>query len=210
MKLISRAYSKLALSFLGVALCSSSSLTTVAHAEDINEIFKRVNEYVAKENYTKALEELSWAKKEIEKQNSSKIAKLLPEEISGFKGSEAKVTNALGMLNLEKTYKAEGKEIQLSLTGGAGGAGDSMGGLSGLARMGMMMDASQGGSETFRIDGRTASLKTEGTRPELTIILESGSMLKLEARKGVDAAALKTFGETMKLAPLDTYLKGAQ
>lgn len=180
-----------------------------ACAEDINEIFKKVNDYVAKENFPKAIEELGWAKKEIEKLNSQKIGKLLPNEVNGFTGDAPKIQSALGFTTIERNYTNGGKTIVLNLAGGAGGAGGALGGLAGLAKMGMMMEGADGTSDTFRIDGRTANLSTQGGSPELTLFLDSGQILKLEARGGVDAAQLKTFAEQLKVTALDEYLKGS-
>lgn len=178
-----------------------------AFAEDIAQIFKKVNDYVATENYTKALDELSWARKEIEKLNATKITKLLPDQVNGFKGETPKVQTALGINNIERRYSNGSTTIEVSLTGGGDALGGA-GGLAGLARMGMMMGAQEPGSETFRIEGKTATLSTSSGRPELTVILESGQILKVEGASGSDAAAVKSFAEGLKISALDTYLGG--
>lgn len=177
-------------------------------AEDINEIFKKVNGYVTEQNYPKALEELSWAKKEIEKLNSTKIGTLLPTEVNGFTGGEVKVQSAMGFDNIERDYTGSGKKISVSVTGG--GAGGAMGGLAGLARMGMMMGGQQPGVDSFRLDGRTANLDTTGGKAELTVFLDSGSILKIEGQKGVDAATIKSFAEGLKISNLDNYMRGTK
>ncbi len=177
-----------------------------AHAEDINQVFSKVNEYVQQKNYPKALEELSWAQKELEKMHQGRLAELLPADVAGFKGSEPELNSALGFSNVEREYTSGEKSIQLSLTGTGGTEG--LGGLAGLAKMGMMMGGVQAGKDQFRIDGRTASLDTTGT-PELTVFLESGSLLQLRAAEGVDGPTLKKFAEGLKVADLDAYLKGA-
>lgn len=177
-------------------------------AEDVNEIFKKVNQYVAEQNYPKAIEELSWAKKEIEKLNSTKIGSLLPAEVNGFTGGEVKVQSAMGLDNIERDYSGNGKKINLSVTGG--GVGGAMGGLAGLARMGMMMGGQQPGVDSFRVDGRTATLDTTGTKAELTVFLDSGSILRIEGQKGIDAETLKSFAEGLKISNLDNYMRGAK
>jgi hypothetical protein len=180
----------------------------LSRAEDINEIFKKVNGYVTEQNYTKALEELSWAKKEIEKLNSTKIGTLLPTTVNGYTGGEVKVQSALGFDNIERTYTGSGKNIQVSITGG-GAAGGPMGGLAGLARMGMMMGGQQPGMDSFRLDGRTANLDTTGGKAELTVFLDSGAILKVEG-SGVDGATLKSFAEGLKISNLDNYMRGTK
>jgi hypothetical protein len=181
------------------------ALSQGAHAEDINQVFSKVNEYVQQKNYPKALEELSWAQKELEKMHQARLSQLLPSEVAGFKGADPELNSALGFSNVERQYSSGEKSIQLSLTGTGGTEG--MGGLAGLAKMGMMMGGVQAGKDQFRIDGRTASLDTTGD-PELTVFLESGSLLQLRAGEGVDGATLKKFAEGLKVGDLDSYLKG--
>jgi len=179
-----------------------------ALAEDVNELFKKVNTYITEQNYPKALEELSWAKKEIEKLNSTKIGTLLPATVNGFTGGEVKVQSALGFDSIERDYTGNGQKISVSVTGG--GAGGAMGGLAGLAKMGMMMGGQQPGVDSFRLDGRTANLDTSSGKAELTVFLDSGSILKVEGQQGVDAAALKSFAEGLKISNLDNYMRGTK
>ena len=190
-----------------LACCALLVPTLNIRAEDINVVFKKVNEYVAQQNYPKAMEELGWARKELERLHTIKIGTLLPNEINGFTGAAPKTQSMLGMTNIERTYTNAKQRIELSI---AGGTAEGMGGLAGLAKMGMMMEANEPGNETFRIDGRTATLKAaQPTSPELTVVLESGQILSLRG-KGVDAAALKSFAEAMKIGDIDSYLKGGK
>jgi hypothetical protein len=175
-----------------------------AHAEDINEIFKKVNTYVQEQNYPKALEELNWARKEIEKLNTQRIGTLLPNSLNGFNGGETKVQSAMGFNNIEKDYTQGEKSIKVSITGG--GADGAMGGLAGLAKMGMMMGA-QPGMDSFRIDGRTANLDTTSGNAELTVFLDSGAIMKLDG-EGIDGKTLKSFAEGLKITNLDNYMRG--
>ncbi|MCB0321803.1 MAG: hypothetical protein KDD60_12825, partial [Bdellovibrionales bacterium] len=93
--------------FFGVLFVGASlfGLPNFGHAEDINELFKKVQDYVSKKNYTKALEELAWARKEIEKLHNSGLQAYFPEELDGLKGSEFEVSSALGLTNVERQYK---------------------------------------------------------------------------------------------------------
>ena len=185
------------------------SFPIFAHAEDIGEVFKKVQEYAQQKNYPKAMEELQWAQKELEKLHQQRLGELLPADVDGFKGSDTEVQSAMGFSNIERQYSKGDQSISLSISG-ANGA-DGMGGLAGLAKMGMMMGGAQAGKDQFRIDGRTASLDTTSGAPELTIFLESGSILQLRAGddtiKGPD---LKKFAQGLKVADLDGYLKGSK
>jgi len=179
-----------------------------ALGEDINEVFKKVNEYTQQKNYPKAMEERTWAQKELEKLHQQRLSELLPAEVDGFKGGDTQVQQMMGFSNIEREYTNGDKNIRLAITGTSGT--DGMGGLAGIAKMGMMMGATQPGRDQFRINGRTASLDTTSGSPELSVFLESGSVLQLTTGDGVDGPALKKFAEALKIGDLDTYLKGAK
>ena len=95
---------------------------SAARAEDLNAILKRMNDYVAQENYPKALEELSWACKAIEKMHAVRIAKLLPATVEGFTADPPKLQSAMGFSQIECKYKKGGQKITLSIAG-TGGSG---------------------------------------------------------------------------------------
>lgn len=188
------------------ALALSLFLPAVSQAEDINEIFKKVNEYVESKNYTKALEELNWAKKEIEKLRNEGIKTYFPDQVEGLTGQKFDVSSALGMTNLERRYAGGSTSVVVSLVGG--GKTGAFGGLAGLGKMAAMMQQGQG-IDSFRIDGLTASLDESGTNPELSVFLDSGSILKIEGTRGADGEKLKSIAKEIDLGGLDTYLKGA-
>lgn len=194
-----------------LALIAMSPLA--AAAEDINEIFKKVNEYVASKNFPKALEELNWAKKEIEKQNQDALRSFLPDQLAGFIGEKFEATNAFGISNIERSYKKDSTTVRISLTGGSGASGASpFGGIAALGSMAAMMGAQQGtGHDTLRVAGRTATLDLEegSDNGSLTVFLESGSILKLEMDSGASRTALTSVAEAIKLNDLDNYLKGS-
>jgi hypothetical protein len=177
---------------------------TVSHAEDINEIFKRVNEFVTQKNYPKALEELNWAKKEIEKMNSSSLTSFFPDSLAGFTGAKAEVSNALGMTNISRRYSKGEKSVNVSLTGG--GPAGALGGLAGIGKMAAMFGG-EAGQDTFRLQGRTAMLRDDGGAPELQVFLDSGSILTLSGDNAT-GAELRGMAEALKLDALDSYLRG--
>jgi hypothetical protein len=179
----------------------------VAVAEDINEIFKKVNDYAQAKNYPKALEELSWAQKELTKLHQARLGELLPADVNGYKGGEPEIQSAMGFTNIERRYTQGESEVKVAISGASGGEGGA-GGLAGLAKMGMMFGGAEPGVDQFRLDGRTATLRTEGT-PELAVFLESGSLLQITGSEGVDGATLKKFAEGLKVGLLDSYLKGS-
>ena len=186
-------------------------LAFTAHAEDLNTIFQKVNELVGKKAYSAALKELEWAKKELDKQNTLQIQSFLPDQLGGFTGDRFEANNILGIQNIERVYKKAdgGSTVKVSLTGGSGGAANIFGGIAALGNMAGMM-GEQPGQDMFRIAGKTATLSTDPDlkTSELTVTLESGSILKFEGDTRTDGPTLKSMAEAVKVADLDNYLKG--
>ena len=198
-----------------VTLCVVSALfgASSALAEDLNAIFKRVNDFIAQQNYTKAMTELSWANKEIEKMHMQKLQTFFPESLGAYSGGQTEANNTLGFTNLERTYKnnTDQSTVRVSLTGGA--SGNAQAGMGGLAQIGQMaaMFGGQGtGQDTFRINGRTATLQAnqEAKSAELTVFMDSGSILKLDLTGSSNGDTLKTLAETIKLDDIDKYMRG--
>lgn len=187
-------------------LLSLFLFSSLSYAEDINDIFKRVNDFIAQKNYSKAMSELDWAKKEIEKMHYARVEEFFPDEIVGFKGAPAKKSAALGLSNFEREYTGAEGQIRLSLVGGAGDANQGLGGLMQLGKMAAMYQAP--GQDSFRISGKTAVLDTNDSSPKVSVYLDSGAVLQLDAQDGVKAETLKKFAEAIKVAELDAYLKG--
>jgi hypothetical protein len=174
--------------------------------ENIDEMFNQVKAYLEAENYSKALEELGWAKNEIEKRHSKKVESFFPDTLEGFTGGSIEATNVMGMSNIERTYThSDGKRVKTSLIGGSAGGG----GLGAFGQMAAMLGASQG-QNSFRLNGRTAHLEEneQRNRAELTVSLDSGSMLKFEMNGSSDGALLRKMAQAFDVAALDNYLRG--
>jgi hypothetical protein len=194
--------------FIAMTVASVLGVNANSYAEDLNAIFANVNKYVADQNYSKALEELKWASKEIEKMNSKKIETFFPDTLSGFAGEKVTSSGALGMTNIERNYKNGNNSVKVALTN-LGAAGGALGGLAQLGSMAALMGG-QTGMESFRINGRTAQLDTTSGEPKLTVFMDSGSMLTLESSGTVDSETLKKMVEELKLDEFDKYLKGSK
>lgn len=154
----------------------------------------------------------SWAGLERKSRSSITISSksFFPDELAGYKGLKLETNSVFGINNVERAYKGkDGSEIKVSLTGGTGGAGAGagFGQLAALGGMAAMMQGQNDGSETFRLDGRTANLQLERAGgSELTVFLNSGSILKLEMSNKATSDALKGFASAIKVNDLDGYL----
>jgi len=196
---------------LFVALLLVLSLVISAQAESLDAIFKRVNDLVAAKNYSKAIQELTWANKEIEKMHLAQLQGFFPDKLTGFAGEKLNFNSAMGFTNIERNYKKGASSIKVSLTGGTGAAGQGFGQMAAIGQMAAAMGGAQGsGNETIRVAGRTAIVEIEegATDGAMTVILESGSILKFEMEGGVSKAALEAAANEIKIEELDKYLKG--
>lgn len=185
-------------------------LANVLSAEDVNQIFENTKKYIADKNYTKALEELSWASKEIEKMHMQRMHDFFPDKLGEFSGDKFNDNAVLGMTNLERAYSRGSASIKLSLLGSSKGSGGPMAGLAGLGQLAAMFQGQVPGQESFRIKGRTAQVNSQDpSRAELMLFLNNGTMLQAVAISGeVEVADLKQLVEGLDLDALETYLKG--
>ncbi|MDC0357370.1 hypothetical protein OAO01_01010 [Oligoflexia bacterium] len=181
----------------------------VSLAEPLSKYYKKIDEYMTAKNYTKALEEWNWARKEIETLHMSRVKEFLPDELAGYKGGEFKANSALGFTNIERAYQGPGKGVKVSILGSSSGAGPMGGGLAAFGQMAAMMQGRGGdGQGAFRIGTHTASLNVRpgSKQAELSVFLENGAMIKLN---GADGETLKKIANALKIDPLDQYLKGS-
>lgn len=189
------------------ALVFLSSLSPVLQAEDINEILDNLNGYVLEKNYPKALEELEWARKELERLKNERLKAFFPDTVDGYQGGELQVEQALGYSALSRRYlrTTDTGEEAITATLGAGLAGlEQM-----MEQMALLFQGVvSSGVETFRIAGRTAVLSRdpEGGETTLTVKLKSGSQLVFETKAGDGAEKLKAFAKVFDIDGLDDYL----
>lgn len=190
--------------FLVLAALLLSSRTVIA--EDLKTILNKVEQLSSEGNYSKALEELSWAKKELETQYLAKLSTFLPETIGELKGGKVESNSAMGFTNVSRTYTGGSNSVKVQIQGGsAGGAQAGFGGLAALGQMAAMFGG-QNGQATMRINGRTATSNT--AKGELTVFLEGGSMLTLQKESG--SPDLKAVAEAMKLDEIEKFIKGSK
>ena len=201
-------YIKIVLSLLCVA---SAFNAFSANADELESSLNKVRTLVTEKNYSAALEELGWARKEIEKMNSGQLATFLPDDLNGFSGKKISSNSVMGFTNIEREYSKGAVTVKVSLTGGSvGGAGAGLGGLAAIGKMAAMFGGNTPGQETIRVQGRTAMLESENSIPNLTIFLDSGSILKLEMTSGKEISALKDMASALKLDDLEKYIKGGK
>jgi hypothetical protein len=176
--------------------------TPQVFAEDLATILKRVQELHDQKNYSKALEELAWAQKELEKSKSKVTEGLFPNDVMGYAGGKIENSGAFGFSNIERTYTKGSETIKVSLTESKGGGQNPLGGLAALGQMAAMM-GNQPGVDTFRIDGRTATLESQENDSSLTVFLNGGGIIKFEQSGSNNGATLKEFAGQFKLSEFE-------
>ena len=193
----------LSLCMAGLTLASGT-----VRAEELDPIFTKVKTLVTSGDYSKALEELKWASKEIEKLNAKKLETFFPDSLIGYTGEKVSSGGALGMTNVERSYKNGKNSFKVILTNLGSSAGGALGGLAQLGSMAGMFGG-QNGMETIRINGKTAQMDTTSSSPKLTIFLDGGSMLAIESQGAVKADELKSAAEALKIEDIEKYIKAS-
>jgi hypothetical protein len=194
----------------GIILLGSGMNTRLVLAEELDKIFEKVSEYVSVKNYPQALEELSWARKEIEKKHLEKLKDFFPAKLLGFEGEKFSAHSAFGMSEVERRYVGPGVMIKVSLMGSSKPR-HGVGGLPQFGEVAAMMGMHNTSQDTLRIQGFTATLEEKVTnRVALSIFLDGGSIFKLEMTKKADADLLKKVAEELNLQGLDAYIRGQE
>ncbi len=204
-------YSAKATMRIFVLVCFFGITPGFVHAEEqLGDILKRVSELHAEGKYVQAMNELSWASKELEKLHLEKLKAFFPKGEGGFTAGDFQSNNALGFVALERTYNStSGGSVTASLTGSAstdGAAAQGMGALAGFARMAEMMDTT-GQSEAVRVKGMRATVKNMGGQFELSLPLSSGMFFTLKPNSGtVTKEQLVTLANGLDSDGLNSYL----
>ncbi len=180
--------------------------TKLVAEESFEDLLKQAQTLKEQGKYGKAITELGWASKQLETLHLKKVSGFLPAQAGEFKGGEAEVSSAIGMLSIEKRYTApSGAVVKLSLAGAAAAdGGGGLGGLAGMAQMAAMM-GNVPGIETVRIKGQRATIQTESGEPKLMLSI-AGFMIQLEPEDGaVKKEHLIALAEGIDIQGLTAY-----
>jgi hypothetical protein len=177
-------------------------------AEDINAVFKRVNDLLAQKSYAMALGELGLARQEIEKLHLQRIQAFLPQTVAGFTGGNIRTGGALGVMTVDREYTKGALTLQLGFRGGNSGNGP--GTFGNIAQLGRVVATTQKqpGVESVRIGAQTGIIKASGPKNTLTLFLESGSVLMVAGPVSATNEELRTFAEALDVVNLEKYLSG--
>ncbi|MCG6873386.1 MAG: hypothetical protein LJE84_13965 [Gammaproteobacteria bacterium] len=172
--------------------------------QNIENVMKKSLEYVDKGNFVKAMNELDWAKKDIEKLHVAKLLTYLNDELGGFTGAPVQSSGAMGIMAIARDYRKDDIRVKVTITS----TGAAQGGLAAFGRMAAMMQRGNPNVETFRVGEQTATLESKASRVNLNVFLEAGPMLGLEMRGSQDAQILKDVLADIPVEKMNSYLKG--
>jgi len=171
-------------------------------ADELKEILTKVETLATEENFSKALEELSWAKKDLETKYNKKLGGFLPDTLGDFTAGKLETSSAMGMTQISRVYASGNNKVSVEIQGGSGAGG--MGGLAALGQMAAMF-GQQPGQETMRIKGRTVNHQEENG--EMIVYLDGGSILTVKKQSG--SIDLKDIVEAIDLDGIEKFMKGA-
>ncbi len=176
---------------VATAIFLSSITCSLAQADDVTSLLDSAEKNYADHNYSKAIEDLEWAKKGIINQQLDSMKKLFPAEIDGMKGVNLDEGAVLGVRGTSRKYGADGgKSVVISFISGEGTtAGNGLGAL-------MKMAASLGALESGKAPKLVISKGYKGQYvaegPDagtLTFNLSGGKMVTV-ATTGYQGAAM--------------------
>ena len=177
--------------------------------EDFAEILKRAQTLKDQGKFTAAMEELSWATKQLQTLHTQKLEAFLPEKLLDFTGGQVQSNSAMGFMNIERTYSGAPGKVKLSLSGSAssgGAAAQGLGALANLAGMAAMMGNAPG-MDTVRVKDQRATVESANGEMKLTIPMSNGIIFSAEQTEGkVTKEQLVALAESFDFAGLNAYV----
>jgi len=131
-------------------------------------------------NFTEARDKARLCLDGIEQELSGEIAQFFLEQIGDWIRVSIEQNQVMGFNNITAVYEKDGANVNVSLTGAAGGGSSGLGGLlSGLGGLGGLAQAALGqNGQQVTVAGIQSSIDPEGT---LTVPLEDGSLLVFDS-----------------------------
>lgn len=176
---------------------------TLARAEDPASLIQSAGDLLKQGKYSKAVEDLQWAIREIRLVQVEELKKFLPKSVSGYAAEEVEADVAaaaffnVNLAEAQRKFQSNSGDeaVDLKITSGdIGGAG-----LGAMMKMSQMFGQQQG--ELVRVKGRKATLEWDAANADgkLTCVLDNNVQITVEVSDGVKATAAKF----MELVDLD-------
>jgi len=187
---------------IGAVACVAFGVAAVS-AQDLDGVFNEVREHLAHKRYPRALESLGVVRRQIEVLHVEALKVFLPDAVSGYAGAPVKVTNALGVASLMRSYTLGTVTVGVAIRVGTTGGGQ--GSFGNITQLGRTMAAMRrgGGDKSVDIGGKPGLVGESRGKTTLTLFLNSGGVVTLE---GADVSEMRAFASGLNLAGLDAYL----
>jgi hypothetical protein len=172
-------------------------------AQDLEGAFKEVREHVAHKKYSRALESLGAARRQIEVLHVEALKVFLPDVVSGYTGAPVKVTTALGVVSLMRSYTRGAVTVGVAIRVGTTGGGQGSFGT--ITQLGRTMAAMRqgGGEKSVDVAGIPGLVGESRGKTTLTVFLASGGVVILD---GAEVSEMKALAAGLNLTGLDAYL----
>ncbi len=196
--------------FFVFAIVAISVLLVAGPKEEALSSLDTAKNLTAKEDYSKAVDEINYALSKINEILAQKLLAFIPDAPAGFT-QESKSSTGLGTagafmgstnsLAAEASYSSEsGASVDLSIT-----VGGVIGQAASFANMGQMFGGAMSGSSSVRIQGYTGTLEfdQEGQSGTLTIKVGEAKSIIINGSQIESGDVLKAFVEKMDLSSLE-------
>ncbi|MCU0612059.1 MAG: hypothetical protein MUE60_09760 [Candidatus Eisenbacteria bacterium] len=178
----------------------------LARGEDPATLIQSATEFLNQGKYSKAIEDLQWALREIRLLQTVELKKFLPQSVSGYTAEEVDADAAaaamfnINLVEAERKFQASSGDeyVDLKITSGdIGGAG-----LGAMMKMSQMFGEQQG--ELVRVKGRKCTLEwdADNSSGKLTCVLDNDIQVTVEVSNGQKATPAK-FMELVNLDGLE-------
>ena len=158
--------------------------------------------YVDREDFPRALEELTWCRNSVEELHFQKLREIVERNLAGYDPVSVSVEAALGFAVVEAEYSDGTNRLLLSLTGGAAGGSQASAGLGAIAGLASAFGVRGDGQRQARVSGISGMWEDKGDSVSFTGTLEGGIVMVLE---GVDEATVEEAADEI-VPPLEDYI----
>ncbi len=178
----------------------------VAQADDVTTLIDSAKDNYAAHKYTKAIEDLEWAKKEIMNRQIGSVKDFLPAEIDGMKGVDVEEGAVLGVRGVSRKYgTADGsKSVVISFVSGEGSAAAN--GLGALMKMAASLGAMEAGTSSKLViaKGYKGQFVPEGKQSgTLTFNLNGGRMVTIQTTGYQGASMAEKVAKNLDLSKIE-------
>ncbi|PID77757.1 MAG: hypothetical protein CSB21_03925 [Deltaproteobacteria bacterium] len=175
-------------------------------ADNVKALMKSAERNYNAKNYSKALADLEWIRKEITNLQLQSMKKLLPSEIAGMKGVDADGGAVLGIHAVTRNYinSDRSRSVSISISSGKSSqAGQGLGAIMGMAASFGAMNAgtrskmiiSKGYRGQFSMDGNNT-----GT---LIFNLNGGTVINIETRGFLDSSMAEKAANALNISKIE-------